>query len=92
MKKLALLLGVAYPFVVFTIFYWVSESDPFGIFDETYLMGMGVALPAAILTLSVILIRRGEGAFWLPVILMAVWITGVTMAHFWAVAQLAAGV
>ena len=91
MKRLPLLIGIAYPLVLFAILYVVFSRDPFAIFDEFYLMATGVALPATVLTLSVIVLRRIEGAFWVPMILLALWIGAVTIAHFWVVAQIAGG-
>ena len=92
MKRLPLLIGVAYPIILFGVLSVVSTRDPFGIFDETYLMATGVALPAVVMTLAVILLRRRDGATWLPAILLSLWVIAVTIAHFWVVGQLAAGV
>lgn len=91
-RRLPLLVGIGYPVVLFGILFLVVRRDAFAIFDEVYLMATGVALPALVLTLSVIALRRGGGGFWLPVLALIVWIGVVTLAHFWVVAQLAAGV
>ncbi len=92
MKRLPLLIGIAYPVLLFFVLYVVSSRDPFGIFDELYLMATGVGLPAAVLTLSFIAIRRTDGAVWVPFILLALWVAAMTLLHFWVVAQIAAGV
>lgn len=91
-KRLPLLIGVAYAVILFGILYVVANGDPFAIFDEGYLMATGVALPALVLTLSAIVLRRREGAFWLPMILLAIWVCAVTLMHFWVVALIAGGV
>ncbi len=92
MKRLPLFIGFAYPLFLFGVLYFVSSRDPFAIFDEFYLMATGVALPAGVLTLSFIILRRTNGAFWVPFILLCLWIGAVTIAHFWVVAQIAGGV
>ena len=92
MRRLPLFIGIAYPIVLFGILYVVLNRDPFGIFDEGYLLLTGVVLPVTVLTLSAMIIRRAADRFWLPMIALAVWVGAVTMAHFWIVAQIAAGV
>lgn len=92
MKRLPLMIGIAYPVILFGVLYFVSSRDPFAIFDEFYLMATGVALPAAVLTLSFIALRRTKGAFWVPFIVLCLWVAAVTVGHFWVIAQIAGGV
>ncbi len=92
MKRLPLLVGIGYPIVLFGILALVASRDAFAIFDDTYLMGTGVALPAVVLTVTFMVMRRTEGAFWVPAIVLGLWIAVVTFAHFWVVAQIAGGV
>lgn len=92
MKRLPWIIGIGYPILLFGILYLVASGDPFAIFDDTYLMGTGVLLPAIVLTASFMIIRRTGERFWGPAIVLGLWVAAMTLAHFWVVAQIAGGV
>lgn len=92
MTRVPLLIAVGYPLALFGALFFLSKRDPFAIFDEFYLMATGVAAPALATTFAVILHRRDGGPSLLKTLALVAWIIAITAAHFWLVAELAAGV
>ena len=92
MKRLPLLIAVGYPLILFGVLFIVARKDPFGIFDELYLLATGVVAPALATTVLVILWRRDDGPTLLKTLGLVGWVILVTLAHFWLVAEFAKGV
>ncbi|MEO1537816.1 MAG: hypothetical protein AAFR73_08800 [Pseudomonadota bacterium] len=92
MRHLPLVLGIAYPAILFGSFYLAVSLDPFAIFDEIYLIATSVALPAVFLSAGVVVLRWAGGRIWVPAVLLLIWVAAMTFAHIWLVAEVSAGV
>lgn len=89
MKKLMGLIALGYPVGLAGLIWFMMRQNPRSIFDQYYLLGTLVFLPATLLTFVVIIARSNNAPKISAAATLGLWVLIVTGAHLWFISLMA---
>ncbi len=83
MRKLMTVIAVGYPLGLTALAFFLMQQDPKLIFNQYYLLGTLVLLPAMLLSLVVVIARSDDAPKLSSVATLGLWVLIVTGLHLW---------